>query len=222
MAIAVTVVSPDVESEITPVAALVTDVEGGEAWIAAQYDSSAAIEVVHDGDSFMPRFASSSVTPITGGARYTIRRTGGWPRGVVGLRYYEELGAGAVTPPFVDKTINSNDSGDECVALQLPFDADTCPAVIAAKLAIVAGSSAGTAVLRAYIGGSRFSVDDVYTGGGTGTLVGSVNVSSVLGLVRILGDAIANPGGLQLLTVTYESSAPGQSVTTFGLTGFVA
>jgi len=112
-----------------------------------------------------------------------------------------------------------DDSGDEVTALQLPFDTNLCSSTMTALLAILGGSSSGTATFRAYIGGAQNTLGAAYTGGGT--LVGSVTTTSALSLLRITGTPIANPGGVVLLTVTYESSAGGESVTKAGLTGIV-
>lgn len=60
----------------------VTDDSGSlsAVFISARYVSSGEHEVVHDGDQFATRFvALSTRTSISGGYRYTLRRSGGWP-----------------------------------------------------------------------------------------------------------------------------------------------
>ncbi len=218
MALSITV-SPVEGTEVSASEILVADILGGDTWIAAQYDSSAAIEVVYDGTSFMPHFALSTITPIVGGATYSVRRTGGWRGRSVTLRYYEMGAGGEMAAPLVDRVRSANDTGTECIALQLPFNSDLCSAIMALNIAILGGSTAGTAIFRAYIGGTEGDVDTAYAGGGT--FVGSVTVSSALELVELAGTPIANPGGLQLVTLTYESSGAGIDVTKYGLTGVI-
>jgi hypothetical protein len=38
-----------------------------------------AYELAYDGNGFRIPYLGSSSSPVTGGARYTLRRTGGWP-----------------------------------------------------------------------------------------------------------------------------------------------
>lgn len=209
-------VDPPNGSNIVPADVLTADVVGGDAWIAVQYDSSPAVEVVHDGTSFAPRFTLSSVAAISGGVRFAVRRLGGWPGLAVTLRYYEMTSE--MSSPIVDKEYQSDSSGDERVALQLPYDVDLRGAVIAALVSVLGASSSGTAVFRAYLGGNRIAQSEVYDG--SGTFVGSVNaVSPTPAPLRITGAPIANPGGQIYLTITYQSSGPGNDVFKYGLTG---
>lgn len=45
-------------------------------------------DVVHDGDSFSPRYIGSSRAPIGGGFRYTIRRNGRWRQGSLAVKAF--------------------------------------------------------------------------------------------------------------------------------------
>jgi hypothetical protein len=219
MALVITV-TPPTSSAINPSEVLTADVVGGDTWIAAQYDDASLVEVVHDGSRFAPRFVASVISAITGGVRYAVQRLAGWPGRKVTLRYYEMGGGGdSVAAPIVDKEQNSNSSGDEVVALQLPFDTDLCPTFMVVALAILGGSASGTATYRTYIGGAEAAADVAYTGGGT--FVGQVTTAAPVELLRLTGSPFANPGGVVYLTITYESSGPGVAVTKFGLTGVV-
>lgn len=217
--------SPTEGTEISPSAVITADVLGGDTWIAARYDDGAA-EIVHDGTDFMPRFAYSVLSVITGGLRYAVQRIGGWPGKLLTLKYYdvvtgsESSSESTMGAPIVDKDSNINSSGDEVVAVQLPFDTNLCNvSTCTAKLAILGGSSSGTATFRAYIGGAQASANSAYTGGGT--LVGTKTTASALDLLRLTGTPIANPTGVVYLTLTYQSSAPGADVTKAGVTGVV-
>lgn len=79
----VTLISPPASSTIEPTTPLILEVEDDHAIrrsiLTAQLAD--AEEVVHNGDRFASRYASSSRSPIAGGWRYVIRRTGGWPVG---------------------------------------------------------------------------------------------------------------------------------------------
>lgn len=75
------VVSPPEGSAISSTTPLVIDVTDDlglrRVIIAARFPDGTA-ELVHDGDAFSTRYASSGRSTISGGFRYTLRRTGGW------------------------------------------------------------------------------------------------------------------------------------------------
>lgn len=75
------VVSPPEGSSISSTTPLVIDVTDDlglrRVIIAARFPDGTA-ELVHDGDLFSTRYASSSKTAISGGFRFTLRRQGGW------------------------------------------------------------------------------------------------------------------------------------------------
>jgi len=77
---------PTAGSAITPTTAIQFDVLDDEADFARIFvevsfpDSTGITEVIHDGDGFQGLYsAASSRVIITGGFRYTVRRSGGWP-----------------------------------------------------------------------------------------------------------------------------------------------
>lgn len=76
-----TVVSPPEGSAISSTTPLVIDVTDDlglrRVIVAARFPDGTA-ELVHDGDLFSTRYASSSKTAISGGFRFTLRRQGGW------------------------------------------------------------------------------------------------------------------------------------------------
>jgi hypothetical protein len=75
------VVSPPEGSSISSTTPLVIDVTDDlglrRVIVAARFPDGTA-ELVHDGDLFSTRYASSSKTAISGGFRFTLRRQGGW------------------------------------------------------------------------------------------------------------------------------------------------
>lgn len=81
----VTLVSPT-DGEVsadTPVVFDVTEegVEGFcELFVWVVFASDGSSEVIHDGDSFATRYVGLSArSTVTGGFRYTVRRSEGWP-----------------------------------------------------------------------------------------------------------------------------------------------
>lgn len=77
---------PPAGTSITPTTAIQFDVLDDEADFARIFvevafpDSTGITEVVHDGEGFQGLYsAASSRGIITGGFRYTVRRSGGWP-----------------------------------------------------------------------------------------------------------------------------------------------
>jgi hypothetical protein len=51
-----------------------------ETWVAAKMAGTTLYEVVYDGAAFAPQYvAGSLLIGISGGYRFRIRRTGGWP-----------------------------------------------------------------------------------------------------------------------------------------------
>lgn len=80
----VSVVSPSAGTAINANAGLVVDVTDAQglerAVLLMSFSDVAQAELVHDGDRFTrPYQAGSSVAAVSGGFRYTIQRTGGWP-----------------------------------------------------------------------------------------------------------------------------------------------
>lgn len=66
----------------TPVTFNVTDAGGGlrRVLLVASFSFSEAPELVHDGATFTPPYASHSTrTPVAGGYAYSLLRKGGWP-----------------------------------------------------------------------------------------------------------------------------------------------
>lgn len=78
----VALVSPAADSEVTRATPIVVDVTDASTLarvvLAARYPSG-RYDVVHDGDRFADEYRGSSRTAITGGFRYRLLRTGGWP-----------------------------------------------------------------------------------------------------------------------------------------------
>ena len=81
----VTLVSP-LDGQVEPTTAVVFDVTEEstaglcDVFVYAVFAASGDVEVIHDGDAFTARYLGQSARPaITGGFRYTVRRTGGWP-----------------------------------------------------------------------------------------------------------------------------------------------
>lgn len=51
-----------------------------EVFVWAEFAADGSAEVIHTGDQFATRYLGLSArTAITGGFRYTVRRSGGWP-----------------------------------------------------------------------------------------------------------------------------------------------
>lgn len=80
----VTLVSPPNGSEIGPSTAVVIDVTDntalGRVFVIADMPGVGREEIVYRGDRFGWQYAAqSSVVPIAGGIRLTIRRSAGWP-----------------------------------------------------------------------------------------------------------------------------------------------
>lgn len=65
----------------------VTDVNYVGAFITISFTQNSSRvgrpELVYDVDGFDPGYAGSSISPITNGFQLTLRRTGGWPLGLV-------------------------------------------------------------------------------------------------------------------------------------------
>jgi hypothetical protein len=63
-----------------PLSFSVTDDSGSFAavLVAVAFPTGVA-ELVHDNDGFLSPYGTSVRAPITGGYRYTLRRSGGWP-----------------------------------------------------------------------------------------------------------------------------------------------
>lgn len=81
---AVAVISPAAGTAIarnTPLVVEVTDTDGlRRAVLLMSFADLAEAELVHDGDRFTRSYqAGSSVSAITGGLRFTLQRSGGWP-----------------------------------------------------------------------------------------------------------------------------------------------
>jgi hypothetical protein len=81
-----TVVSPTAGTTITSTTPLVVDVTDNlgstylrRVLVTAYFAGSAAEELVHDGSSFTLPYATSGLSSISGGYRYSIIRTNGWP-----------------------------------------------------------------------------------------------------------------------------------------------
>lgn len=56
--------------------------------VTVQYENDGTVEVAHDGDTFVARFAQLSTRiQISGGYRFLLQRRGGWP-GAPRLRVY--------------------------------------------------------------------------------------------------------------------------------------
>ncbi len=47
--------------------------------VLVEFDGTSLYEVAWDGMAFSPLYADSTRTTVTGGHRYELRRTGGWP-----------------------------------------------------------------------------------------------------------------------------------------------
>jgi hypothetical protein len=75
----VTLLSTSALKRNTPISVSVTDNELKKCIVLALFGTNGSYEVVHDGDNFSARYASSARTAITGGYGYAIARVGGWP-----------------------------------------------------------------------------------------------------------------------------------------------
>jgi hypothetical protein len=101
----------------------------------------------------------------------------------------------------------SDSSGSEVLAYQFPVNAGLN--LNATLKAIASFIAEGSGTIRVYVGGTPGAIGD--TGVPSGTLVGSAAVSG-LSLPFISGAPVANPGGMTLVKVTIQSSAPATSV----------
>jgi hypothetical protein len=89
----VTLVSPAAGTPLHPTDSVVFDVtdDGNFSLVSfrLRFVASGEREAVYDRDdpagAWDPRYASSSIATITGGYRITLRRSGGWPGGGIGL-----------------------------------------------------------------------------------------------------------------------------------------
>ena len=89
----VTLISPTVGTPLHPTDAVVFDVTDNGAFslvaFRLRFIASGEREAVYDRDdpagAWDPRYAGSTVTSISNGYRITLRRSGGWPGGGIGL-----------------------------------------------------------------------------------------------------------------------------------------
>lgn len=80
----VTNVAPTPGATLTPDAAFSLDVTDETAlarvFLTVAFAASGVVEVIHDGDAFMPLYAPASTrVVIPDGYHYVVRRHGGWP-----------------------------------------------------------------------------------------------------------------------------------------------
>ena len=120
-------VSPSENVEVSPAAALSADVTGGGTLIVARSLESGASELVYDGNGFMPRYASSIVSDITGGQHFEIRRIGGWFGRRIALRFYECSCNGISYPAEGLVQLVEGDSGLVSVATRVSQWTDQSP-----------------------------------------------------------------------------------------------
>lgn len=66
----------------------------GIVFIYIKLDEDTRQQVVYDGSAFLGSFATSSITPIVNGFRYSVRFDGGWPveRALLSVRATDLLG----------------------------------------------------------------------------------------------------------------------------------
>lgn len=116
--------------------------------------------------------------------------------------------------PFSDNNEHADDSGTEVVIAQFAVDLTPNPAgSVTFDVSFYASSAAGTATYRAYLGGTRDTVD--------GTLIGSVTQNvSPFGVKRIRA-AVTNPAAAVPLKITIQSSANGIDARIDDLTGSI-
>jgi hypothetical protein len=116
--------------------------------------------------------------------------------------------------PIVDTVEHADSSGAEVLVTQMPVDLTSNPATsVTLDIVFMAASASGTAIYRAYLGGTAGAID--------GTLVGmNTRAGSSLAPIRISGP-VANPGGVQFVKLTIQSS--GSSIDAFSseLTGII-
>jgi len=116
--------------------------------------------------------------------------------------------------PLVDTVEHADSSGAEVLIIQMPVDLTANPAAtVTLDLSFMAGSAAGTATYRAYIGGTAGAID--------GTLVGmNTRAAAPLAPIRING-SITNPGGVQFVKITIQSSGAAVDAFISNLTGVI-
>ena len=121
---------------------------------------------------------------------------------------------GGMYVPLVDLQQHADDSGDEVIACQFTVDlTPNASPTIVVSASFLGSSESGTAVYRAYIGGSFGAVDGAYAGSAVRTAPGLVALS--------IAGAVTNPGGLVPVKITMQSSGPGSDVIIDDLTGSV-
>lgn len=104
--------------------------------------------------------------------------------------------------PLVDNVEHADSSGNEVLVIQQPADLTANPAAnVTLDVAFMAASAAGTAVYRAYLGGTAGAIDGVLVGMNT-------RPGTALAPIRING-TVPNPGGVQFVKITIQSSGPG-------------
>ena len=79
-------VSPAVLSTITRTQALSFRLRDASAFaireLYVRFGDADAYEIVHDGSTYRGNYLTSSVTPLSDGFVFTLKRTGGWPSGL--------------------------------------------------------------------------------------------------------------------------------------------
>ena len=48
-------------------------------YVWVYYAATGQVELAYDGDNFQPLYTASTISPIGGGLRFFVRRSGGWP-----------------------------------------------------------------------------------------------------------------------------------------------
>jgi hypothetical protein len=118
-------------------------------------------------------------------------------------------GGGGAGANLIDETETKADSsGNEVIVDQAIFDFGLLGAAVTAELLCLVGSASGTATARLRIGGTAGNAD--------GALAAFVTVS-VIGPLKLSNTGtLSNPAGLQLVTVTLQSSSAGNDATIYG------
>lgn len=101
--------------------------------------------------------------------------------------------------PLVDSVLHGSTAGSEELVLELVADFASNPAPnVTLDVGFIANSAAGTAIIRAYVGGTHGALD--------GVLVGSANATSPTFATKRIVGTTPNPGGTQFVKFTIQSS----------------